>query len=100
MDELEQLQAQIAELQKKADELANQKKSVVVEEMKAKIKAYGISAKDLGFFDVKVSEPKKVSTVAVKYRHGDYTWTGRGRQPKWIGEYVANGGNLDDLLVK
>lgn len=40
MDELEVIQQQIAELQKKAE---------VLEEVKSKIKAYGLTAKELGF---------------------------------------------------
>ncbi|MBS1190115.1 MAG: histone family protein [Rhodocyclaceae bacterium] len=38
--------------------------------------------------------------VAVKYRHpgnADLSWTGRGRQPKWVQEFVQNGGSLDQL---
>ena len=44
----------------------------------------------------------KRSPVAVKYRHpenADLSWTGRGRQPKWIAEFVAAGRTLDQLSV-
>jgi DNA-binding protein H-NS len=40
--------------------------------------------------------------VKVKYRHPQNTelaWTGRGRKPKWVEAWVANGGNIDNLLV-
>jgi len=97
MDELEQIQQQIAELQKKAEELAIQKKQPVIDEIKAKLKAYGITAKDLGFSEKVGSKP--VSTVAIKYRQGEKTWTGRGRQPKFIVDHVKQGGKLEDLLV-
>ncbi|MDP3638270.1 MAG: H-NS histone family protein [Azonexus sp.] len=101
MDELELIQQQIAELQKKAEELAIQKKQPVIDEIKAKLKAYGITAKDLGLVEVVVSQsvdkPKK--PVAIKYRHNEHTWTGRGMKPKWIVKYVEDGGKLEDLLV-
>lgn len=45
---------------------------------------------------------KAKGTVAVKYRHpdnADLAWTGRGRQPKWIVEFIANGGSLESLAV-
>lgn len=45
----------------------------------------------------KVSKP-----VAVKYRHpADATlqWTGRGRKPKWIEEYLATGGTLEAMTI-
>ena len=49
------------------------------------------------------AKEKKVRTpVAVKYRHpqnADLAWTGRGRQPKWISEYLATGGELEQLAV-
>ncbi len=98
MDELELIQQQIAELTKKAEELAIQKKQPVIDEIKAKLKAYGITAKDLGFSE-KGSSSKPVSTVAIKYKKGDKTWTGRGRQPLWIGEHITSGGKIEDLLV-
>ena len=43
-----------------------------------------------------------VNKVKVKYRHPENAgleWTGRGRKPKWVEAWVANGGSLDNLLV-
>lgn len=40
--------------------------------------------------------------VAVKYRHPEnsaLTWTGRGRKPGWVEEYLGKGGSLEELLV-
>ena len=48
------------------------------------------------------AEKKERVPVAVKYRHpenGDLAWTGRGRQPKWLVEFLANGGSIDQLAV-
>lgn len=98
MDELELIQQQIAELQLKAKELAEKKKEPVIAEIKAKIIAYGITAKDLGYSD-KGTSTKPVSTVAVKYKQGENTWTGRGRKPKFIVNYLATGAKIEDLLV-
>jgi len=47
-------------------------------------------------------EKKEKGTVAVKYRHPsnpELTSTGRGRTAKWIEEYLANGGTLEQLAV-
>lgn len=44
----------------------------------------------------------KTGTVAVRYRHPDNSsqqWTGRGRQPKWVKEWVEGGKSLDKLRV-
>lgn len=102
MDELEKIKQQIAELTQKANELQLQKKSAVLEEVKAKIKTYGLTARDLGLVEVVVSQPVATKTkkpVAIKYRHGDNTWTGRGMKPKWIVKYVEDGGKLEDITV-
>jgi DNA-binding protein H-NS len=41
-------------------------------------------------------------SVAVRYRNPDDSaqqWTGRGRQPKWVKEWVEGGKSLDQLRV-
>jgi len=60
----------------------------------------GISLKDL--LSAKGGRTTKGSTVAVRYRHpqdASLQWTGRGRQPKWVQEWVAAGKTLDALKV-
>lgn len=45
---------------------------------------------------------KERTPVAVKYKHpSDATlaWTGRGRQPKWVVDFLASGGSLTQLAV-
>jgi len=102
MDDLEQLYKQISDLQSKAKDLAEKKKEPIIEEIKSKIKLYGITAKQLGFGTSTTStetKPQK-APVAVKYRHGESTWTGRGKRPLWIADYLAKGGKIEQLLVK
>jgi len=102
MDDLEQLYKQISELQSKAKDLAEKKKEPIIEEIKSKIKLYGITAKQLGYGTSTTSvetKPQKVP-VAIKYRHGENTWTGRGKRPLWIADYLAKGGKIEELLVK
>ncbi|MES2742406.1 MAG: H-NS histone family protein [Pseudomonadota bacterium] len=44
----------------------------------------------------------KTGTVAVRYRNpGDASqqWTGRGRQPKWVKQWVDSGKAIDQLRV-
>ncbi len=100
MDELELIQQQIAELQKKAQEIAQAKRLPVLEDVKNKIKLYGFTAKELGFGGVeKPTEDKRSLPVAIKYRSGDLTWTGRGRKPNWLVEKLATGAKLEDFAV-
>lgn len=93
MSELAELQAQILELQKKANRIAIQEKAATLEDIKIKIKTYGITMKELS--ELVTGNARGHSPVAVKYKHpqnSDLTWTGRGRQPKWMVEYLASGG--------
>ena len=46
---------------------------------------------------------RKTAKVAPKYRNPANTkdtWTGRGRQPRWVAAEIANGRKLEDLLIK
>ncbi|MCX7144330.1 MAG: H-NS histone family protein [Proteobacteria bacterium] len=51
------------------------------------------------------AKSKKVSTrkpVSVKYRHPqdpNLTWTGRGRKPHWVTEWLAKGKMMESLVV-
>jgi DNA-binding protein H-NS len=96
--ELRDLQQQIpAELKRR--EAAE--KASVLNEMRAFAKARGFAIEDLLAKETKV----KVSTgtkVKVKYRHpqnAELEWTGRGRKPKWVEAWLAQGSSLDALLV-
>ena len=43
-----------------------------------------------------------ISRTSLKYRNPDNsaeTWTGRGRQPKWVAAALASGKSLDDLKI-
>ena len=49
-----------------------------------------------------VPDQKPKITVAIKYRHpqnSTLTWTGRGRKPKWVDEFLNNGGTMEQLLI-
>ena len=43
------------------------------------------------------------ATVAPKYANPEdksETWTGRGRQPRWVKCHLDAGGSIDDLMIK
>lgn len=97
MDKIQKIQEQIAALQKEADQLIAQQRAEVIDAIKSKIKTYGLTAKDLGLLERPSSRVGMV--VPVKYRLNDDTWTGRGRKPKWLEDYLSQGGNLETLRV-
>lgn len=89
---LADIKAQIAELQKKADELVKAEKATLIEEMKENIANYGITAGELGFGSSTRSTVKSTSSkpkAAVMYKNGELTWSGgRGPKPKWVKEIL------------
>lgn len=46
---------------------------------------------------------KTLGKVAPKYRNpdkADDTWTGRGKQPRWLAALTAQGRRVDEFLIK
>jgi DNA-binding protein H-NS len=46
--------------------------------------------------------PRKGGTVAPKYMNpvnSSETWAGRGVKPKWVKDYLDEGGKVEDLLI-
>jgi DNA-binding protein H-NS len=68
------------------------------EQILAIAQSVGVSVKDLIGGGVRA----KTGTVAVQYRNpndASLQWTGRGRQPKWIKEWIDSGKSLDLVRV-
>lgn len=52
---------------------------------------------------VKPKKKAKVASATPKYRHPEnpaVTWSGKGRQPKWIKEAEEAGRSRDEFLIK
>jgi DNA-binding protein H-NS len=85
MTSYSELQAQIAELQKKADAARSNELAAAKAKIAEIMKEYGLTVTDLGGFskqkNAKVREP-----VAIKFKNSEtgQTWTGRGRMPLWL----------------
>ena len=95
LGDLRNLQEQIKQEMKKREQQEVQKAR---EQIMAIAQSVGVPLKDL----MTASRGGKSGSVAVRYRHPDnaeYQWTGRGRQPKWVKEWVESGKSLDKLRV-
>lgn len=100
MSSYKELQAQIAALQKQAEQVRKQEIASVVAEIKAKMAEYGITLEDLGATGKSAGRRKSTGGV-VKYRDPatGATWTGKGRKPGWMVEALAAGKKMEDFLV-
>ncbi len=62
----------------------------------------GVSLGELLDADRKKPKGRNEQKIQARYQNpanNRQTWTGRGRQPKWIAEGIANGKTLDDFLI-
>jgi len=102
---LKRIQQQIAKLQAKAKQLTEaQKEKPGIAQVTKLIRKFKLTASDLkGAFGKTAKKRKskvKRSKVAVKYRSGENTWSGRGLAPKWLKEAEKAGKKREDFLVK
>jgi DNA-binding protein H-NS len=122
MTDLIDIQSQIQKLQKQADEIKSKEFRKTVQDILAKMHAFGITAKDLQSYKsakgstaakagrgrpnssganklVKAAK-KSANPVAAKYRgpNGE-TWSGRGLTPKWMAALIAQGQTKESFAV-
>jgi DNA-binding protein H-NS len=110
MPSYESLMAQAEALKKKALAQRDKKLKSVVADIQKKMAEWGISIEDLKgkvtrakpiiVKSTRAPSANKGKKVAIKYRDGDKTWTGRGMAPKWLKEAEAAGKSRDTFLVK
>ena len=104
----QEIDAEIAKLQKERDQLREDEKAGVVGRMKEAITYYGITAADLGLDAAKrkartsVSKAKGSKTLRasgrIKYKDdAGHAWSGFGPKPKWFTEALASGKTEADL---
>jgi DNA-binding protein H-NS len=100
-----------ARLDKEIAKRALSEKKKVLKEFKALTKAHGIDITEIIKVDGRngrrkshgVARKRSVKrAVSVKYQHPEnpkLTWTGRGKKPKWLHEWLAAGGSLESLVI-
>lgn len=62
----------------------------------------GVSVKDLLGSTVKKTKAGKTEKGQARYKNpadSSQTWSGRGRQPRWMAEGLASGKKLEDFLI-
>ncbi|WP_079433400.1 H-NS family nucleoid-associated regulatory protein [Zoogloea sp. LCSB751] len=104
MSRYTELKAKIEELQKEMQDAFNTERGEVIASIKAQVKAFNLTATDIGLGPSKGGKQKVSGATPIvvkpKYRDGDNTWTGRGAKPVWLRDKLAAGKNLEDFLIK
>ena len=94
-------------LQAEAEALIASKKDQAIEDAYNQIIAIaenvGYSVEEL--LELGEQKRKKTTRKAVEPRYRNKnnageTWTGRGKQPKWVAEALASGLTLEDLMIE
>jgi DNA-binding protein H-NS len=96
LGDLRNLQDQIKQEMKKREQSDMAKAR---EQILAIAQSVGVPLKDL---IASTGRGGKTGSVAVRFRNPDNAsqqWTGRGRQPKWVKEWVEGGKSIDKLRV-
>jgi len=99
LGDLRNLQEQIKQEMKKREHQEVQKAR---EQILAIAQSVGVPLKDLLNSSGRGAKTANPGSVAVRFRNPDdasQQWTGRGRQPKWVKEWVEGGKSLDKLRV-
>jgi DNA-binding protein H-NS len=103
-----ELKAQAEKLLAEAEQMRQQETQQAIDDIKAKMKAFGLTPADLGFAGSGTRAPraKKAGGAkpagVVKYRgpNGE-TWSGgRGRKPQWVVQLLAAGKNIEDFRAQ
>ena len=104
--DIQELDKQIAELQNRKQAILKEQRTQKLNEAKAIIKQFGFTASDLGIAagvnkNVLVSIKKTLEAKYANPNDPSLTWHGgKGPKPKWVNEFLKNGGNLADILIK
>ena len=101
-----ELRQQAEKLMAEAEELRQKEIGQAIEDIKAKMAMYGLTAADLGLVPRGARSPVKKTPSSsgnkkVKYRgpNGE-TWSGgRGRKPAWVQEVLKSGKSIEDYAV-
>ena len=103
---LPSLLAQKVELDKQITKAKAEEKAAVLAHIRSAMEQYEITTEELTAAPKRGRKPGSTDTVerkpvAPKYHNelGE-TWTGRGKQPKWVVEALASGLTLEELRIE
>ena len=98
---IEELETLVADAQKRLAELRHEKRRQALQQLDALAKELGLSREDLATRYAKPGRTR-ANGPEPQYRNPaspEQTWTGHGRKPAWVRDYLKAGKSLDDLRL-
>lgn len=115
MNNLIDIQLQIEKLQKQAADIRTRELDKTIQDILAKMQAFGITTKDLQTYKpsakgMKDAASKKrnnaaadagtIKTIAPKFRgHNGEVWSGRGLTPRWLATLIEQGRKKEEFAI-
>jgi DNA-binding protein H-NS len=111
---MKQLKTLQRSVEKEIERRNSADQKMAIEEIRALAKARGFKLEDLlaqkppgkraakPAADVQPKSKTKRGPAKIKFRHPEnttLTWTGRGRQPKWVVEWLGTGKTMEGLTA-
>lgn len=106
---LEEIQAQIAELTAKANQIRQEQYGKAVSDAQALITSFNLKASDFVFNasidrqekSEKPTPQKSTKKAEIKFRDANgNSWSGRGLKPRWLTAALESGKTLADFAVQ
>ena len=96
------LKSLLAEIPNEIKRREKSEKKRIRKELEVLAAQSGFSLKEI-MDETTLDSSEKKRVVAAKYRHpqdSNLQWSGRGRKPHWVSDFIGNGGKMEDLAVK
>jgi DNA-binding protein H-NS len=93
---------QLQELTQKAEIKKREKVDTAYQQLLSIAESVGLSLDELIEYGQQTHKTTAKRSVAPRYRNpadDGQTWTGRGKQPRWVVDALSAGKTLDDLLI-
>lgn len=98
-----ELREQAEKLLAEAEKMREKEIADTISDIKEKIRAYGLTAEDLGLARaVPRAGRSKAAPAAAKYRgpNGESWSGGRGRKPQWVTQALKQGKSLEEFEIR
>ena len=97
---LDEINAAIADLQAKAEEVRKQARAAAIERCNFFIQEFDLAAFELKFSEAKAKKPRKAKAPTHRGPNGElWNESNQGRKPNWITALIAGGGDLEQYRI-